>query len=110
MVQPTRIVCCACDALIAIRRDAAAPATSVPFEIIRIIPAPVLPAPRSPADCSVKVFHGSNTQASHCSLACICRIRLGDGKAHTGAGCERRSGMTGLGNTVGGEKRGYGGL
>src|SRR5690349_14783472 len=45
MVQPTRIVFCACAALMLARTDTAAAAAKVHFEAIRIIPAPAVSAP-----------------------------------------------------------------
>src|ERR1700735_5363879 len=45
MVQPTRMVCCACDAPMLAKSDAAAPAATIHFETICITPAPhALPA------------------------------------------------------------------
>jgi hypothetical protein len=40
MVQPTRIVCCACDALAPANTEATAPAAKIHFEDIRILPTP----------------------------------------------------------------------
>src|ERR1700692_4864925 len=76
MVQPTRIVCCACAEPRPPRTAARAPAAKSHLEDIRINPAPLFSMlPGVSASNMAQAFHGSNNQASRRSVLVVAGAR-----------------------------------